>query len=126
MTLEQLINEYKSKEQAVSVVVFCQEVNISALTEKLKGLEQSNYIKIIIQPCPYEGIEFLFRTSIDLPQTFLGKETDFFWQGLLIKDLNLLNTASSAHYSFLVAILQQDIAQLKQAKKELLTCISNN
>lgn len=126
MNLEQFIKAYKNNDQAVSVVVFCQESNIASCTEKLKDLEQSMYIKIVLQPCPYEGIEFLFRTSMDLPQSILGEETEFFWHGLLVKNMNILKQASLAHYSFLVAILQQDITQLEQAKKEILTCISNN
>ncbi|MCI5072043.1 hypothetical protein MRY82_03735 [bacterium] len=127
MTLEQFIDQYKcDNAQAISVVVFCQESNIFACTQKLKDLEQSEHIKIVIQPCPYEGIEFLFRTPMNIPQSFLGEETDFFWQGVFIKRVDLLKQASLAHYSFWLAILQQEIAQLEQAKKELLTCIVSN
>ena len=122
MTLEQ-VSEYKLGEKALSIVVFCQDKDAKECTHLFNDIESASNINVVVQPCPYEGIEFLFRTPMELPQSFLGEETDFFWHGLWTLKKDQLNTLSQAHYAFFLAILQQDAPQLSQIKRTIEQCM---
>lgn len=120
------LSEIAQGDKCYSVVLFLQNEELESKKSELEMLGEKPQIKLVVQPCPYEGIEFLYRVSLELPGQKVSTDQDVFWQAIEVnsdipsEDFSKL---SKHHYEFLLAILEQDTSKMMRERKalELLT-----
>ncbi len=112
-----------------SVVLFIQEDTFHSMKMDLEAIGRQKNVKLVVQPCPYEGIEFLYQVELDLPHSHVSQEKEFFWHALELKR-NLtpddLEKIANHHHQFLVSILQNDSKQVEKERKVLESLIQKN
>ena len=111
-----------------SVVFFVQENDLGAYEADLKALGDHPNVNLVVQPCPYEGIEFLCRAPIELPRQVQSLERDVFWHAL--SPANALDEKRFAefcshHYDFMVAILEQNAKRVERERKALVSILED-
>ena len=120
---------FQNASKAFSVVIFIQESTFESLRRDLEALGNQRNVKLVVQPCPYEGIEFLYQVDVNFPNGHLSQEKEFFWHALEFKRnvaADILDKASKHHHSFLVSILQNDTKKVQKERKELESIIQKN
>ncbi len=103
-----------SKEKStgsLSVIVFLQESDFDKNKSDIEKLSNKPNVHVVLQPCPYEGIEFLYQFEFDIENGKISTQKDMFWHAIAfmrILDENELQQFSNVHHRVLVAILNQD------------------
>jgi hypothetical protein len=119
---------FLNNDRTFVVTIFIQNEILKKNQNLLEKLGESKNIKLTIQPCHYEAIEFLYHISDKLSGHFRSLERDVFWEALELKKNTpeeVVDIISSYHYEYLCAILKQDINQIKILSKNLLDLSSN-
>ena len=105
-----------------SVVVFLMSEDFDRRKEELEAVGKLNHVKMVIQPCPYEGIEFLCRVAHDLIGHHLSLDKDIFWQAIELKadtSEEDFGRISRHHHQYLCAILKQDPGKVTKERRSL-------
>ena len=104
------------------VAAFVQESDLDDLQEPLESLGKQRNVKLVVQPCPYEGIEFLFQIDSQLMSHLSSMDPQLFWKGLAIKpevnDKTWLEIAEVYH-KYLCAVLEQNEKKVKEMSVSL-------
>lgn len=107
------------------VVCFVQEDDLDDQRLALESLGNQKNVKLVVQPCPYEGIEFLFRIEDDL----LGHETVFdeavLWKILALKKEtpgDVMQAIADNYHAYFCALLDQDNTAVAQLTLKLKDC----
>lgn len=119
---------FESTLKKYSLVVFIQENDVEKYKADLEKIGQSSKIKLVVQPCPFEGVEFLYRTPLDMPGQMVSLEKDLFWHALpLNPELSESEFArfSTHHHELLVAILEQDVSLVNKHRKAIESFLSS-
>ncbi len=108
--------------QTFSVIMFLQEDIFRNLQKDIEMFGKQKNIKLIVQPCPYEAIEFLYQVNLEFPKSFESEEKEIFWHAIELKrnlPLETLDKISVHHHQFLVSILQNDSKKVEKERKAL-------
>lgn len=113
--------EFKNPNKHFVISVFIQEDDFTKEKESIEDLGNQKNIKLVVQPCPYEAIEFLYRVDFDLPNHFSSFEKAYFWQAIEVKSTQRENIEkiSNVHHAYLVAIVQNQATEVNRLSKEL-------
>ena len=98
-----------------SIVIFVTNDSFQLHKQELEELSSQRNLNVIVQLCPYEGIEFLYQLQPSLHGHFKSLEKDLFWEAFELSsatDQDTLKKFGSIHLEFLVAILQQNENQV--------------
>ncbi|MEZ4846525.1 MAG: hypothetical protein R2877_06180 [Bdellovibrionota bacterium] len=120
---------FQNPQKTFSIVMFIQEDTFQSLRRDIEQLGKQRNIKFVVQPCPYEGIEFLYQVDLDFPGSFSSEEKELYWHALeLKKNLSpeVLSEISVHHHQFLVSILQNDSKNVEKERKALQSLIQKN
>jgi hypothetical protein len=112
-----------------SIVMFIQEDTFQGLRRDIEQLGKQRNVKFVVQPCPYEGIEFLYQVDLDFPSSLASEETELYWHAIELKKnlpADVLNEISNHHHQFLVSILQNDSKKVEKERKALQSLIQKN
>lgn len=102
--------------------MFLQEDTFRNLQKDIEMFGKQKNIKLIVQPCPYEAIEFLYQVNLEFPKSFESEEKEIFWHAIELKrnlPLETLDKISVHHHQFLVSILQNDSKKVEKERKAL-------
>ena len=113
---------FKDPNQTFSIILFLQPADLDEKRPDLESLGKQRNVRLVIQPCPFEGIEFLYRVSAQLYGHQVSIDKDVFWQAIALKSnvpLDTLATISDHHHRYLCAILEQDTKKVTQEGKAL-------
>lgn len=114
--------ELKDPARLYSVVLFVQPDDLARRKADIEELGRYRHIRLVVQPCPFEGIEFLYRVAEELIGHVVSMETDVFWQGIALKPETPKEEfvkVSEQHYNYLCSIVQQDVKAVASARKAL-------
>lgn len=120
---------FSNPAKTFSVIMFIQEDTFRRLRGELELIGKQKNVKFVIQPCPYEGIEFLYQVELEMTNAHISQEKEFFWHALELKKgltLDVLDKISEHHHQFLVSILQNDSKSVEKERKELQSLIQKN
>lgn len=120
---------FSNPAKTFSVILFIQEDTFRRMRRDLETLGKQRNLKIVVQPCPYEGIEFLYQVQLNIPNSHTSLEKEFFWHALELKKnlaADVLEKISGHHHQFLVSILQNDSKLVEKERKELESLIQKN
>lgn len=106
--------------------MFIQEDTFARMRNDLESLGNQKNVKIVVQPSPYEAIEFLYQVDLDFANGHISQEKEFFWHALELDRTTpskVLEDISDHHHSFLVSILENNTSKVEKERKalELLT-----
>lgn len=113
---------FQNPAQTFSVIMFLQEDTFRNLQKDIEMFGKQKNIKLIVQPCPYEAIEFLYQMNLEFPKSFESEEKEIFWHAIELKrnlPLETLDKISVHHHQFLVSILQNDSKKVEKERKAL-------
>ena len=102
---------FKNKDRFFTVVLFLEKSDLDKKINLLKNLGDQKNISLIVQPCPFEGIEFLYRVGKDLVGHYASLEKDLFWEAIELKKSTppeIIKEVAEHHFNYLAAILEQD------------------
>lgn len=120
---------FQNPSKFFSIVMFIQEDTFKRMRSELESLGNQKNVKLVIQPGPYEAIEFLYQVDLDFANGHISQEKEFFWHVLEFKR-NLLpdavNDISDHHHNFLVSILESDTKKVEKERKALELLIRKN
>lgn len=113
---------FKNPKRSFVISLFIDQLSLKANMKTLENLGNQRNVKLVVQPCPYEGIEFLYRVSKDLVGHFVSLEKEVFWEAIEHKpgiDKSTIDAIAQHHINYLTAILEQDTNKVKQEVLEL-------
>lgn len=113
---------FKDASKKFVISLFIEEEDWKVFKREFESLGNQKNVKLIVQPCPYEAIEFLYRVDFNLKGATNSFEKNYFWQAVTLKsslDQNQLDAISQAHHGYLVAIVQNDSTLVEQCRKKL-------
>ncbi len=105
-----------------SVVLFIQEEDFDSRRTEIEALGKQKNVRLVIQPCPFEGIEFLYRVGHELIGHQVSVDNQVFWQAIELKrdtPPDVFARISEHHHNYLVAILEQDTKKVSKEGKVL-------
>jgi hypothetical protein len=120
---------FQNPAKIYSVVMFIQEDTLKAMRQEIEDLGKQKNVLLVVQPCPYEGIEFLYQVEFNFPGSIVSQEKEFFWLSLEFKGSLTkaqVQEISDHHYQYLVSILQNDTKQVEKERKILESLIQKN
>ncbi|MFH1729690.1 MAG: hypothetical protein ABIA04_14865 [Pseudomonadota bacterium] len=100
-------------------------IDNEALQRKVKTLEKldnQRNVKLVIQPTPYEGVEFLYRIADSLGGHFKSLEKDLFWEAIEVNNetpKNIMDEIANVQHRRLVGILEQDTKEVELFSKKI-------
>ena len=104
------------------MILFIQEIDIEKVKSELESLGKQANVKIIVQPCPYEGIEFLCRVSGQLIGHRISVDKDLFWQAMeLMRNTpsDIATKIANHQHAYLCAILEQNAKVVEKEGREI-------
>lgn len=113
---------FQDTSKCFSVVLFIQAEDVEKKRGEIEALGAQANVKLVVQPCPFEGVEFLYRVAVELPGQQVSMDQDVYWNALhLTKEIpdTEFGKISEQHYEYLVAILEQDANRVLRARKGL-------
>ena len=113
---------FQNPARSFSVAMFIQEDTFRNLRKDIEQFGNQKNIKLVVQPCPYEAIEFLYQVNLEFPNSFESEEKELFWHAIEFKKplpLGILDRISVHHHQFLVSILQNDSKKVEKERKAL-------
>jgi len=113
---------FQNPGQTFSVIMFIQEDTFKNLRKDIEQFGKQKNVKLVIQPCPYEAIEFLYQMNLEFPSSFESEEKELFWHAIELKrnlPAETLDKVSLHHHQFLVSILQNDAKRVEKERKAL-------
>jgi hypothetical protein len=103
--------EFQDLSKCFSVVLFVQEGDWEHRRSDVEKLGKQRNVILVVQPCPYEGVEFLARVGHDLVGSMVSTEKDLFWHAIVLDarvSKATFTEVSKQHHEYLCAILEQD------------------
>ena len=116
------LKPFSDLSRCFSVVLFVQPGDIEGLKREMERLGGQRNVNLIVQPCPYEGIEFLCQVSGDLVGHQVSMEKELFWHTVELKEdtpRHILSELSGHHHAYLCAILEQKPKLVQREKQAL-------
>lgn len=108
------------------VSLFIQEADFKQFEQKITQLGNQKNMLLVVQPCPFEAVEFLYRIDFDIQGHVNSQHEHYFWQSLelpkMVED-NLWKKISEVHHGYLISILQNqtdEVFAFANTLKELL------
>ncbi|MCB0273026.1 MAG: hypothetical protein KDD46_08425 [Bdellovibrionales bacterium] len=104
------------------ITLFIQEEDFAQHKKDIETLGKQKNVKLVVQPCPFEAVEFLYRVDFNLKGQTNSFDKSYFWQSLTLKnDIadQEMQKISDAHYAYLVAIVQNDALGVEKYAGEL-------
>jgi hypothetical protein len=112
-----------------SIVLFVLPEDLASRRGEIEQLGSRPNVKLIVQPSPFEGIEFLHRVGVEFPAQVIGIDPETYWHAIrLKKDLpaDRFEEIKERHYEYLLAILEQDAKRALRARKALESLSENH
>ncbi len=109
---------FKNPKRLFAISLFIQQNDLQKNIKELETLGNQRNVKLVVQPCPYEGIEFLYRVNDNLIGHFFSLEKEVFWEAIELKEgtsKSVMDSISEAQLEYLTAILEQNTMRVKQA-----------
>ena len=106
---------FQDPKKKFSIVLFVQTNDFANKKLQIEGLGRQRNVRLVVQPCPYEGIEFLYRVADQLIGHHTSLDKEVFWQAIaLAEDVpdDVFKRLSEHHHRYLVAILEQNAEQV--------------
>ena len=119
---------FRDRSKRYSIVLFIQAADFESKRGELEQLGSLENVKMVVQPCPFEGIEFLYRVAVELPGQAVSMDREVFWHAVRLKGNTPdaeFRKISDQHYEYLLAILEQDAARVLRARKALESLTQN-
>lgn len=116
------IEPFKTDQRKLSVICLIQEVDLAKQQTDLNELGNLKHVKLIVQPCSFEGIEFLYRVPLDIPGQQTSFDREIYWHAVpLDKKTSAedFSKFSQHHYDFIVAILEQNVKKVASERKAI-------
>ena len=113
---------FADESKRFSIVLFISASDLEKRRGEIEALGERSHLRLVVQPCPYEGIEFLYRVDVELPQQKISIDREVYWHSIELRKTtpdDQLNKISDQHYEYLLAILEQDATRVLQARKAL-------
>ena len=113
---------FKDPSKLFSLVMFIQPSDVEAKKSEFEPVGKQRNVKLVVQPCPYEGIEFLYQVSGDLIGHHISADKALFWQAIALKGDTppvAFSKISEHHYGYLCAILEQDTQRVARERGSL-------
>ena len=104
-------DEFKDLDHKFAVVAFVQQGSLDDVRADLEKLDSQRNVHLIVQPVPYEGIEFLFQIEEKLAGHFSRLEESLYWRSIRLEgdaDQEIVMKTANHLHAYLCAILQQD------------------
>lgn len=111
------------KDAQFSVCCFFPGDQLGKVEQLFEPFAEQAHVHIMLQPCPFEGVEFLYRAQVDLPGQKLSIDKDIFWHALRLgqaQDAAELKHFADLHHQLFISLLDQNPHQLEQTQAELL------
>ncbi|MFH1262674.1 MAG: hypothetical protein V1495_04420 [Pseudomonadota bacterium] len=111
-----------------SIVLFIQSGDLERKRREIERLGEASHVKLVVQPCPFEGIEFLYRAALELPGQEISIDQEVYWHALVLTSETpeaQFNKISDQHYEYLLAILEQDAPRVLRARKAVESLAQN-
>lgn len=116
------VDSFAVRGKKFSVVFLIQDQDLARWNADLERLGALPNVKLVVQPCPFEGIEFLYRVPLDLPEQAQSFDREVFWHALALPEATADHRFAdfcARHYDFIVAILEQDARKVERERKAL-------
>jgi hypothetical protein len=113
---------FNDSEKKFSIVLFIRNEDLEMQRTDLEELGALANVRLVVQPCPFEAIEFLYRVAHQLYGHKVSMDKDIFWHALVMKkdvDAKTLSKVSDHHYQYLCGILEQDPKKVEREGKVL-------
>lgn len=104
------------------VVCFVEAADLEHHRADLERLGSQRNIRLIVQPCPYEGIEFLYRIDGDLVSHRSGFDEQLFCKVLTLKRETpkaSIDALSDHYYAYFCAVIDQNEEKVRQEAQAL-------
>lgn len=124
-----MFDTFANIKQKYCIVMFIQEGDYKDKKKDIERLGNQKNVHLIVQPCPYEGIEFLYRMSFDFQSSFVSADKSFFWQAIAVNsrcDIKNLQLLANTQHEFLIAVLQNQTDSVQALAKKVRRLISDN
>lgn len=110
------LDYFRDRSAYFVITLFVPEADIEEYRETIEELGRRRNVKLTVQPCPYEGIEFLYRICGDIEGHASSANTrdgdlHAFWVALKVKPgtpAAVIDKLAGHHYRYLLGILHQD------------------
>ena len=99
-----------------SIVLFLDHKALEEHQKKLEQLSNQKNVKLIVQPCGFEAVAFLYHIEHEILGHFESSENSLFWKAIEIKkpeDSTTLEKVAAAHHQYIVAVLEHNIQAIK-------------
>ena len=113
---------FEDKTRVFSIVLFVQPDDVERLRVDLEELGSLLNVQLVVQPCPFEGIEFLYRVAHELVRHRVSMDKELFWQAIELKKDTTEETVkriSDHQHQYLCGILEQDPKKVEREGKVL-------
>lgn len=114
--------DFSNPQQMFVVVCFIEEEDLKTFRLDLEKLGNQRNVKLVVQPCPYEGIEFLYRIDSDLLSHRSGFDEHVFCKALMLKPTTpkaTIEKITETYYAYFCAVLEQNEAQVRAHSQAL-------
>jgi hypothetical protein len=122
------LEPFSDSSKRYSIILFVQSGDLERKRPEIERLGEPANVKLVVQPCPYEGIEFLYRAALELPGQKISADREVYWHALVLRgdtpDATFAKI-SDQHYEYLLAILEQDAPRVLQARKAVESLAQN-
>ncbi len=121
------IDVFNKKSIKYVVTMFIPEKDVDMYKSDLQKLGARNNVYLTVQPCPFEGVEFLYRTAHELLGHASSADTrddeiNLFWSCLHLKPSVAeedVKKIAAIYHDYLVGILAQDVKAVRSKAIEL-------
>jgi|GEM_PF-5060156 len=100
---------FKDVTKKFVVSLFIQEIDFKQFEKTFTMLGNQKNIQMLVQPCPFEAVEFLCRIDFDIKGHVNSQSKVYFWQAIEVPALieeKLWKKISDIHHAYLVSIIQ--------------------
>lgn len=116
------ISLFSDPKRFFCVTLFLDNDTLNTFKKDLESLGTQKNVKLVVQPCPYEAIEFLYQISDELVGHHRSMEKEVFWEAMELKyntPKKIMEKIAAAHHQYLTSILEQRIHDVKKNAKLL-------
>ncbi len=107
---------FKDPNRYFSIIFFLDHKALNEQGKNLEALSNQKNVKLIVQPCSFEAIAFLYQIENDILGHFESSEDMIFWKAIEAKkpeDSEILTKIANSHHEYIVAILEHNITTIK-------------
>ena len=114
--------ELKDLDKHYVVICFVHENDLATHQKKIEALGNQRNVSMVVQPCPYEGIEFLYRIDQDLLAHISEYDESMLWKVLVLSGqvgADVLKKIVDSYHAYFCAVLEQDGDKVANEVKKL-------